>query len=91
MLGGAIVGAYMGIPVVHIHGGEVTTTVDEFARHAITKLSHIHLPAIEESARRIIKMGEDPDHVFVVGAAGTRSDPSHTIFTPLGNYGAISA
>jgi GDP/UDP-N,N'-diacetylbacillosamine 2-epimerase (hydrolysing) len=70
MLGGAIVGAYMGIPVVHIHGGEVTTTVDEFARHAITKLSHIHLPATEESARRIIKMGEDPDHVFVVGAPG---------------------
>ncbi|MDP3565318.1 MAG: UDP-N-acetylglucosamine 2-epimerase, partial [Methanoregula sp.] len=70
MLGGAIVGAYMGIPVVHIHGGEVTSTVDEFARHAITKLSHIHLPATEESARRITKMGEDPDHVFVVGAPG---------------------
>jgi len=70
MLGGAIVGAYMGIPVVHIHGGEVTSTVDEFARHAITKLSHIHLPATEESAQRIIKMGEDPRHVFVVGAPG---------------------
>jgi len=70
MLGAAIVGAYMGIPVAHIHGGEVTSTVDEFARHAITKLSHIHLPATEESARRIIRMGEDPRHVFVVGAPG---------------------
>ena len=70
MLGGAIVGAYLGVPLVHIHGGEVTSTVDEFARHAITKLSHIHLPATEESAQRIIKMGEDPRYVFVVGAPG---------------------
>ena len=43
MLGGAIVGSYLNIPVVHLHGGEVTSTIDEFARHAITKLSHIHL------------------------------------------------
>jgi GDP/UDP-N,N'-diacetylbacillosamine 2-epimerase (hydrolysing) len=70
MLGGAIVGVYMGIPVVHIHGGEVTMTVDEIARHAITKLSHIHLPATQDSADRIIRMGEDPNHVFVVGAPG---------------------
>ncbi len=70
MLGAAIAGAYMGIPVAHIHGGEVTATVDESARHAITKLSHIHLPATEGSARRILKMGEDPRHVFVVGAPG---------------------
>lgn len=70
MLGGAITGAYLGIPVVHIHGGEVTSTADECARHAITKLSHIHLPATKKSADRIIKMGEDPRHVFVVGAPG---------------------
>ena len=70
MLAGAIVGAYLGIPVAHIHGGEVTSTVDEIARHAITKLSHIHFPATEESAERIIKMGEDPQNVFVVGAPG---------------------
>jgi len=70
MLGGAIVGTYLGIPVVHIHGGEVTSTVDEFSRHAITKLSHIHFPATAESAQRIIRMGEDPRHVFVTGAPG---------------------
>ena len=70
MLGAAIVGAYLGIPVVHLHGGEVTATVDEIVRHAITKLSHIHLPATKESAERIIRMGEDPKHVFVVGAPG---------------------
>jgi len=70
MLGGAIAGAYLGIPVAHIHGGEVTSTADESARHAITKLSHIHLPATVKSAERIVKMGEDPRHVFVVGAPG---------------------
>lgn len=70
MLAGAIVGAYLSIPVAHIHGGEVTSTVDDLARHAITKLSHIHFPATEESAQRIKQMGEDPSHIFVVGAPG---------------------
>ncbi len=70
MLGGAVVGTYLGIPVLHLHGGEITGTVDEIARHAITKMSHIHLPATEESAQRIIKMGEEPDRVHVVGAPG---------------------
>lgn len=70
MLGAAITGSYMGIPVAHIHGGEVTSTADEPARHAITKLSHIHFPATKKSADRIIRMGENPENVFVVGAPG---------------------
>ncbi|AEG18371.1 UDP-N-acetylglucosamine 2-epimerase [Methanobacterium paludis] len=70
MLAGAIVGAYLNIPTAHLHGGEITSTVDEYARHAITKLVNIHLPATEKSAERIINMGENPDHVFVVGAPG---------------------
>lgn len=70
MLAGAIVGTYAGIPVAHIHGGEITSTVDEPVRHAITKLAHIHLPATKKSARRIIRMGEDPARVHVVGAPG---------------------
>ncbi|MHB8163400.1 MAG: UDP-N-acetylglucosamine 2-epimerase [Methanoregula sp.] len=70
MLGASIVGAYLGIPNVHLHGGEVTATVDEITRHAITKMAHIHLPATEESARRIIRMGENPENVHVVGAPG---------------------
>jgi len=70
MLAGAIVGAYLNIPTVHLHGGEITSTVDEYMRHAITKMVNIHLPATEKSAERIIKMGEDPDYVFVVGAPG---------------------
>lgn len=70
MLAGAIAATYCGIPAAHIHGGEVTSTVDEAARHAVTKLSHIHFAATLDSATRIVKMGEDPKHVFVVGGPG---------------------
>lgn len=70
MLGAAITGAYLSIPIAHIHGGEVTSTVDEFARHAITKLSHIHFPATEKSAERIKKLGEESWRIFTTGAPG---------------------
>src|SRR4030042_236392 len=70
MLAAAVVGGYLGIPIAHIHGGDVTSTVDEASRHAITKLAHIHLPATSESAERIIKMGQEKKHVYVVGAPG---------------------
>lgn len=70
MLAGAIVGAYLSIPVAHIHGGEVTSTIDDLARHAITKLSHLHFPATEESRERIIRMGEESERIFVTGAPG---------------------
>jgi len=73
MLGGAIVGAYLTIPVAHVHGGDVSSTVDEFVRHAITKLAHIHFPATKAAAERIIQMGEDPWRVHVVGAPGLDS------------------
>ena len=68
MLAGAIVGTYMGIPTFHVHGGDVSSTVDEHARHAITKLSHVHLPATERSADRILRMGEAPENVIIVGS-----------------------
>jgi UDP-hydrolysing UDP-N-acetyl-D-glucosamine 2-epimerase len=70
MLGGAIVGTYLNIPIIHIHGGEITSTVDEHIRHAITKLAHVHLAATQKSADRIIKMGENPKNVYLVGAPG---------------------
>jgi GDP/UDP-N,N'-diacetylbacillosamine 2-epimerase (hydrolysing) len=70
MLGGAIVGSYLSIPNVHLHGGEVTSTVDEIARHAITKLSHVHLVSNKRSAKRIKEMGENPEYIHVVGAPG---------------------
>ncbi|CEG12898.1 UDP-N-acetyl-D-glucosamine 2-epimerase, UDP-hydrolysing [groundwater metagenome] len=78
MLGTAIVGSYLSIPVAHIHGGEITSTVDEFTRHAITKLSHIHFPATKKSAERIIKIGEDPNRIFIIGAPGLDSILNHT-------------
>ena len=63
----AVSAAYMNIPLAHTMGGEVTGTIDESIRHAITKLAHIHFPANELAARRIISMGEDPATVHPVG------------------------
>src|SRR5687767_9966285 len=63
----AVAGAYMNIPVAHTMGGEVTGTIDESIRHAVTKLAHLHFPANQPSADRIIRMGEDPSTVHVVG------------------------
>lgn len=62
-----IAAAYMNIPVAHTMGGEVTGTIDESIRHAITKFAHIHFPANVESGERILKMGEDAERVQVVG------------------------
>jgi len=59
--------ALMNIPIAHIQGGEVTGTIDESIRHAVTKMSHIHFTATKEAAERIIKMGEDPKNVHAVG------------------------
>lgn len=68
MLCTAMVCLYLGIPVGHIQGGDKTFTVDEVARHAITKLSHFHFPATKLSAGRIKKMGEENWRICVVGA-----------------------
>ncbi|MGD9123518.1 MAG: UDP-N-acetylglucosamine 2-epimerase [Desulfarculaceae bacterium] len=63
----AIAAAYMNIPLAHTMGGEVTGTIDESIRHAVTKMAHLHFPANRLAGERIIKMGEDPDTVHVVG------------------------
>jgi UDP-hydrolysing UDP-N-acetyl-D-glucosamine 2-epimerase len=63
----AIAAAYMNIPVAHTMGGEISGTIDESVRHAVTKLSHVHFPANRQAAERIIRMGEDPSAVYVVG------------------------
>lgn len=68
MLCAALGCIYLGIPIVHIHGGDKTTTVDDSARHAITKLSHIHFPATNEGAERIRLMGEEEWRIYTVGA-----------------------
>ena len=63
----AVAAAYMNIPLAHTMGGEVTGTIDESIRHAITKLAHIHFPANQDSADRILRLGEAPQSVHVVG------------------------
>jgi GDP/UDP-N,N'-diacetylbacillosamine 2-epimerase (hydrolysing) len=70
MLAAAITANCMNIPVVHLHGGEVSGSVDDGFRHAITKLAHLHLPATRKSAARIERMGEDAWRIKVVGAPG---------------------
>lgn len=70
MLAGAIAGLHAGAAVVHIHGGERSGTVDEPVRHAISKLSHVHLAATEMAAERLRRMGEDDWRIHVVGAPG---------------------
>lgn len=59
--------AYMNIPVAHTMGGEVSGTIDESIRHAVTKFAHIHFPACEGARERIIRLGELPEHVHMVG------------------------
>jgi UDP-hydrolysing UDP-N-acetyl-D-glucosamine 2-epimerase len=59
------------VPIAHLHGGEETEgAIDNAFRHALTKLSHLHLVSHESHARRVRQMGEDPDAVVVVGAPG---------------------
>ena len=67
-LAAAMVAAYLNKTIVHIEGGDVTGTIDESIRHAITKLSHVHLVTNDASQKRVIQMGEDPDAVFDVGS-----------------------
>lgn len=59
--------AYMNILLAHTMGGEVSGTIDESIRHAVTKFAHIHFPACAEARDRIIKMGERPEDVHLVG------------------------
>lgn len=62
-----IVGAHMNIPVAHIQGGEVSGTIDESIRHAMSKFSHYHLVSNSDAKKRLIKMGEIKKNIFIVG------------------------
>ena len=62
------------IPVAHLYGGEITEgAYDDAIRHAITKMSHLHFTSTEVYRQRVIQMGEQPDHVFYVGAIGVEN------------------
>lgn len=67
----AIVGGHLKIPIAHIHGGDVgEKLVDEAIRHSITKFSHLHFTATKKSYERVLKLGEEPKRIFLVGAPG---------------------
>ena len=63
----AIAASYMNIPVAHTQGGEVTGSIDEGVRHAVTKLSHLHFAATELARDNVVRMGEDPASVYLTG------------------------
>lgn len=71
VLAAATAALVAGIPLAHLHGGETTEgAFDEAIRHAVTKMSHLHFVAAEEYRRRVIQLGEQPEHVFLVGGLG---------------------
>ncbi len=90
----AVAAAYMNIPVAHIQGGEVTGSIDEKVRHAVTKLADLHLVATEGAGERVKRMGEESEKVFVTGcpsidlAAEIADDPSLN-FNPFERYGGV--
>ena len=93
----AITASYMNIPLIHIQGGEVTGNIDEKVRHAITKLADIHLVATEKAKERVIKMGENPESVFVTGcpsidiAAEVKKDYDSLRFDPVKKYNGVGS
>lgn len=90
----AIAAAYMNIPLVHIQGGEITGTIDEKVRHAVTKLADIHLVSTTQAAENIIRMGESPAAVHITGcpsidlAANVLKNPSID-FDPFEKYKGV--
>src|SRR5688500_9669577 len=67
MLAASIAAAFMNICICHIQGGEVSGSIDESARHAITKFAHFHFPSTQRSAEYLLRMGENPDTILGVG------------------------
>lgn len=63
----AIAASYMNIPLLHTQGGEVTGSIDESVRHAISKLANIHFPSNNKAKKNLIRMGEDPKSIFNIG------------------------
>ena len=90
----AVAASYMNIPVVHVQGGEVTGSVDEKVRHAVTKLSNLHLVSTALARERVIRLGEPEDTVIVTGcpsidiASEVAAQPEMD-FDPFDKYGGV--
>ena len=91
----AIAASYSNIPLAHVQGGEISGSIDEKVRHAVSKLSDIHFVATEKSKERLIKMGESIDSVFLTGCPSI--DIVKTVvenslfkeFNPFDSYGGV--
>jgi UDP-hydrolysing UDP-N-acetyl-D-glucosamine 2-epimerase len=90
----AVAASYMNIPLVHVQGGEVTGSIDEKVRHAVTKLSNLHLVSTALAAERVRRLGERPETVHVTGcpsidiAADVAASPAMD-FDPFVKYGGV--
>jgi UDP-hydrolysing UDP-N-acetyl-D-glucosamine 2-epimerase len=90
----AVAASYMNIPVVHVQGGEVTGSIDEKVRHAVTKLSNLHLVSTALAAERVKKLGEAEDTIVITGcpsidiAAEVAARPALD-FDPFAKYGGV--
>jgi UDP-hydrolysing UDP-N-acetyl-D-glucosamine 2-epimerase len=90
----AVAASYMNIPVVHVQGGEVTGSIDEKVRHAVTKLSNLHLVSTKLARERVIRLGEAEDTVVLTGcpsidiAAEVAARPALD-FDPFVKYGGV--
>lgn len=74
MMAVAIAAAMQKVPILHLHGGEVTYgNYDEFIRHSITKMSQYHFTSTETYRKRVIQLGENPENVFYMGALGAEN------------------
>lgn len=90
----AIAASYMNIPLAHIQGGEITGTIDEKVRHAVTKLADIHLVSTKMAAENVIRMGEAPSSVYVTGCpsidiAATVLENPAVDFDPFAKYKGV--
>src|SRR3989344_83195 len=89
----AVAASYMNIPLAHTQGGEMTGSIDDSVRNAISKLAHLRVPATEQAKEIIIRMGEDPKTVFVTGCpsidvvAKARSQECGNLFEKYGGTG----
>lgn len=93
-LANAVAASYMNIPVVHVQGGEVTGSIDEKVRHAVTKLANLHLVSTALARERVIRLGEAEDTVVLTGcpsidiAAEVAARPELD-FDPFVKYGGV--
>jgi UDP-hydrolysing UDP-N-acetyl-D-glucosamine 2-epimerase len=90
----AVAASYMNIVVAHVQGGEITGSIDEKVRHAVSKLANLHFASTSLAAERLVRMGEDPATVFVTGcpsidlADGVLKQPAMD-FDPFTKYGGV--